>query len=729
MMSPSARARAVGAYVAVASLVLALVFIVLRLWRADLEIPLQSGGDTTFQQALIKAIGQNGWYSPNLSLGMPDGADLRDFPMPENLYFAGLKCLSLFVHNPVIVYNLFFLLTFPLIAVSATAVCRRFGLSFVVSGLVGVLFALLPYHFFRGQGHLMLSAYFLIPPIILVSWWVTMEDGVFFPAVGVARASPRWRTRRAVGACLVCLLAASTGVYYAAFSAFLLLVAGGCAAWARRRLYPAVAAVVLTSILTVGLLVNMLPSLVYMARHGHNVEATLRVPAEAEIYGLKIAQVILPIPHHRAPMLRQLMDRYFAGPLNNENGGAALGFVGAGGFLLLLAGLFRSHGADRPDSLRDLLPRLNIAAVLLGTIGGIGSLVALLVTPMIRSYNRISVFIAFFALLQVGMLLEGLREKAFQNGSKRVVFVALLAVLGAVAVLDQTSESFVPPYAALKAQYQRDDDFIRRVEAALPSSSMVFQLPYLRFPEDRAFQLESYAHLVPYLHARSLRWTFGAMRGRATDLWQRDVAQLPVDEFLESVAVAGFSAIYLDRAGYEDRGVAMEQRLGDLLQVQPLVNADHTIIVFPIFEWARRTREGMSDQAWADKREAVMHPVVLSTWRPGFSDLEVLGSKTWRWCSQSGTLALVNLSDRPKDVKIEMIVSTGYTGPSRFTVQIASEIESFQVNWAGSPYSKRFTLPPGATEIGFASDAPAVVAKGDQRVLVFRVDAFRKYVY
>jgi len=151
-------------------------------------------------------------------------------------------------------------------------------------------------------------------------------------------------------------------------------------------------------------------------------------------------------------------------------------------------------------------------------------------------------------------------------------------------------------------------------------------------------------------------------------------------------------------------------------------------MVFPIVEWTRHYREHFTDKEWTEKREAVLHPAVLSIWPRGFSEAETWGSRTWRWCSGDGVLSLVNVSDQRKTVKIDMIVSTAHPEPSRFTVQIGSEVESFEVTSKGRPFSKELTLSPGATEIHFSSDARPAVAPGDTRTLVFRIDGFGKHV-
>ena len=88
---------------------------------------------------------------------------------------------------------------------------------------------------------------------------------------------------------------------------------------------------------------------------------------------------------------------------------------------------------------------------------------------------------------------------------------------------------------------------------------MIFQLPYTPFPEQPAIhKMGGYDHLRGYLHAKNLRWSFGAIKNRDVDLAQRHVASLAPAELAEALAVAGFSGIYLDRYGYEDNGAALE---------------------------------------------------------------------------------------------------------------------------------------------------------------------------
>src|SRR5262249_9141729 len=142
-------------------------------------------------------------------------------------------------------------------------------------------------------------------------------------------------------------------------------------------------------------------------------EALDRRLEHAEVFGLKVAQLLLPTTGHRVPLLADLKARYNATPelLVNENDHASLGLLGSLGFLALLSGLFLRK---RPALNRDLwsgLAVLNAAGLLLATTGAFGSLFNLLIGPWIRCYNRMSVYLAFLAIAALCQLLDGLPRR------------------------------------------------------------------------------------------------------------------------------------------------------------------------------------------------------------------------------------------------------------------------------------------------------------------------------
>jgi len=560
---PKNTLKTLGEYALVIILCCLILTWTMQLWRADFKVPFMYFVDSLFYSVTIKGTMEHGWWLHNESLGAPEGLNFEAYPAMENFQFALIKLISLFTSRHARVLNLFYLLTFPLTAITSFYFLRSFKFSFGAALVVSLLYSFLPYHFFQSY-HLMMAAYYLVPLMVLVIVWICLEE--------------RLKGRKAIASIVICVIAGSCGVYYPHFFCFLLLVAGVFSSWNRRSVAPLLAALVLTGVVAGAVLINHLPSIMYQRTRG-SASMGIRSVGDVEIMGLKITQLLLPIGGHRYEKFAALKNRYNVGPLINENDTSSLGIVGSIGFLVLIGAIFSRR---QLPGLIDALSRLNIAAVLLGTIGGFSALFALLVSPQVRAYTRISVFIAFFSLIVVAWLLDTLVKK-LRTPRLRLVYYAVLVVVLALGVLDQTGTSFffVPEYDKTKREYESDADFVSRIEASLPPHAMVFQLPYMPFPESPPLhQMRPYEHYKAYLHSKSLRWSYGVPLGEKEDRWQQVVAAQPAPELVKSVRAAGFSGIYLNLDGYEDRGAKLQSELTGELRVQPIVNREGNLLFF-----------------------------------------------------------------------------------------------------------------------------------------------------
>jgi phosphoglycerol transferase len=521
-------------------------------------------GDGLLYLAWVRTTLDEGWYLTNPRLGAPGVMDLRDFPLVDGLHFAAIKLIGLAAPGAGLCYNLYYLLTFPLTTLSALFSLRRLRIAYLPALTVSLLYAFLPYHFFR-IGHLFLAAYYLVPLVALLL--VRLHAG---------RAASR---REKAGGLLVCLLVGSAGVYYAFFACFFFVVVGLHAALVRRSGRPAAAAGVLAGTVVLGVGINLLPHLAGGLGQGHNHAAVPRSPEMAELFALKPAQLLLPTSLHRLGPLARFKDRYNrSAPLVNENDSSALGLVAAGGFLFLLGRLFwRLRDWERPDLL-DTLGLLTAAGLALAVVGGGGTLFSYLVSPKIRGYCRISAYLGFFALAAVAW---GLGRWLARRRPAPAVAWAAAALLVLVGVADQTSPAFVPSPAA-RERYAADAEWFSAVEGSVPPGSMIFQLPYVAYPEGaRLHRLEDHDHLRAYLHTRTLRWSYGTMKGRETERWQLHVASLPPGAMARALAEAGFAGVYLNREGYADCA-ALEQGFREALGSSPLVSPDGRMVFFPL---------------------------------------------------------------------------------------------------------------------------------------------------
>lgn len=571
--------KTLGQYALTIFLSLLILMWVMKLCRAELNVPFAYFGDSLLYNIAAKGSIEHGWWFHNPSLGAPAGLHYEAYPAMENFHFALMKLISVFTSNHAVVINLFYLLTFPLTAITSLYFFRHFKFSFEPALVGSLLYTFLPYHFFRSY-HLLLAAYYLVPLMVLVVLWISFGER-FLVYVSENHRWPSFdlKNPKAVFSLIVCVVVGSCGVYYPFFFCFFLLIAG-IAAWLNsRHVSPFLTAVLLIALVGASVVLNHLPTIKYQRAHG-TAAMGIRSVVDAEVMGLKITQLLLPIGGHRLEALNALKYRYNLGPLVNENDTASLGFVGSFGFLILIGAIFYR----RAPAMIDRLSHLNIAGVVLATIGGFGVLFALLISPQIRAYNRISVFIAFFSLSAVVQLLDALR-KTLLSMPRRVLYYVALVVIVVAGVLDQTGTSFffVPEYNKIAHEYESDEEFVGRIENSLPPGAMIFQLPYAQFPESPTIhRMLDHEHLKGYLHSKNLRWSYGVAASETEDGWQRTVASQPAGDLVKNIQAAGFAGIYLNRDGYEDSGRKMEAELTSLLGVQPIVSSQGNLVFFKL---------------------------------------------------------------------------------------------------------------------------------------------------
>ena len=701
------RIKQASLYITAAVLCMIILCVFLQIWRADLRVPFYYKGDSFLFATASKGAVENGWYWQNPALGAPGMQQLYDYPTFDNAIVFFTKLFSVFTHNLFLLTNLYYLVSFPLITLAALYVFRQFNLSAVPAVFCSLIYAFLPYHFFRNQSSLNIASYYLVPPAMLVVLWLIREP--FAP-----------RTKKFIFSVLVCILLGSSGAYFPFFFCFLLLLGGTVGALKLQSFRPAAFALVFTAITAGTLVINLSPSLIFKSRHT-DVGVVNRSPAEAEKYGLKISQLVLPVTGHRLGVFDRIKNFHNSNSLVSEDDASTLGVIGSIGFLALLAQLLRRKElVSNADGLLHDLSMLNIFSVLLGVVGGFGLLFALFVSSGIRAYNRISIFIAFFSLMAVAIVLDSF----YRRTKAQTIVGVLLAVVLVAAVLDQTTSAFVPKYEQTKAEFLSDRHFVNNIEASMPQGAMIFQLPYVPFPEHPPLhKMADYDHFRGYMHSKQLRWSFGAMKNRDEDLAQRHVASLPTTQLAQTLAVAGFGGIYVDRFGYEDNGAALESELTNILQTTPAVSPNGRLVFFNLTDYGKRLQQQYSSDELARQKELSFHPILLD-WKGGFAELERRADKTWRWCSSEGQLHLRNTSQRTRTIKLEMSFATGYEQLDDFTITGLIS-DQFKVNDKPYFYSKTISLPPGESLITFRSAASRVNAPSDTRFLVFRIEDFK----
>jgi hypothetical protein len=679
----------------------------LQLWRANLAIPLRYTpvDDTKFYLMLVKGIVDHGWYLSNSSLGAPFGQQLKDFPQGgDDLSLLIVRGLALLFSNPAVVVNLFFLLTFPLAAFTAHLVLRSLGVGAPAAGVAAVLFSLLTYHFFRGESHLLLSAYYAVP-LSLYLFLRTLADAPLFTALRESPSRlPPWLSRRALATLALCVVIGSDNLYYATFTVTMLLGAL-IVLLALRRWRAAFKGLVLVALVAATVVANLSPSLLYQAEHGSNpaVERSAAFTEKVdEAFSLRLANLILPPPGNRVAPLSRIATKYdhTIAPGYCEACYASLGTVGTVGFLwLILVALGSLLGVVALSVRRRLLAHASLGvliALAIATIGGVASLIEVFITPDIRAWNRISVFIAFLSLLAFALLAERVLERLKDRLRMRprlgsaltsIVFVAILAF----GTFDQTSASLTPSYAATAQQWHSDGRFVAEIEQRLPRGASVFQLPFVPFPEGYpetpvgdqvATYATKYEQLRGYLHSSQLRWSYGAIKGRPED-WAAQLAGQPLSYVVAAAAASGFDGLWVDPAGFEpSKAHEIRTTLEALLAQGALVSPRGDLWFFDLRPYLTRLRHSSAGALLGPMREQTLHPV--------------------RSECVPGGLALVNPAHTARQVTLSVHLTRVGAGSNPAT-SLPPDGQASDVPASESvEESRRLTLAPGRSVVKLA---------------------------
>jgi hypothetical protein len=536
-----------------AVLALAVLFVLLQGWRRDFHVPLSFSHDALEYLMQVKGTVENGWWWSHPRLSAPTTFQQIAYPSNTNVDQALVWIVRLFTRDASFACNVSWMV---LVALSATIAARcliTLGLSRPMSFVAGVLFALSPYALYRNVEHFALVIY-LVPIPCTVA--LLIATGRLAPV----RARPLLL--------LGCALLGFDYAYYAFFGCFVILAAA-VIGWFNREGRRALGhGVLFIAVISAATAVNLVPSFLVWAAQGKPIIIPDKTPAEAEVYGLKIRQLVSPTYDHTLTPFRAWTDRERAAryPLETENTTSRLGALATLGFLALLTAVFAPHavGRMRDGALFVRAGLVTLATVLLGTIGGFGSVFNLLVSPEIRSYNRLCPFIAFLSWVALGLVIDQLCRRPTTPPEARPWAPVALAGVLLLGVYDQghAVAALNRRYAPIREEIAGLRWFVDSLEQRLPAGAMVFQLPVTTYLNDggRARMLP-YDHIKPYVVSRTVHWSYPAI-ANATVRWQHEVGRLTPGALTAALQANGFAAIVIDRYGYEDGGQALLTELG-----------------------------------------------------------------------------------------------------------------------------------------------------------------------
>lgn len=657
---------------------------------------------------MVKTMREQGWFLTNPRLGAPHGMHWFDFPLDETLHMVLLKAAVLFTPSYGLALNLVYLLGYFLVTYTGMGVLRYWGLSWPAAVAGGLLYAFTPYHMRRAEGHFFLSSYFLIPLTSMAVVWV---------ATGKRLWEGRRPTRIGWYAVAICFLTGCAGIYYAFFAMIFLLAAGFRGAGREWSLRGAFQSAGLVAVVVSAILLSVSPSLVYRIGNGTNSTLAVRSPGATEILGMRVFRLLLPVSDHRVPYLANISRQ---APPQTEADVGQLGAVASAGLLILLVGALTGFPAwKRREEVLTPLSAMAVLTVLTASVGGLGTVIAYLVTAQIRAYNRISVYLAFFCLAAFFLVLERALEWL---GARAWAIAACSAAVLFAGFLDQAPPPETASFQANEARFRGVGKYMDALERRLPSGSMILQMPYLGFIENGpVVRMFDYDPGIPYLQSSTLRWSYGAPRGRYGDDWAHKLGLMGGPKLVETAALAGYAGILVDRFGYEKPDRAIEDVLRGVLQAGPFEDETHRYAFYDLASFTVALKAKIGDGAWAAASEAVVNRVEFRT-DDGCSVLEGNEALNWRWCSERGAIIVDNPGGKAQTV--ELVGGVVGAGPEMTRLALDGLGVRDRVKTAAvvSPFREVITAPPGRSELRFDSDGKPHTFPGDLRRLVFRFE-------
>lgn len=447
------------------------IVFILELWKTNILIyPLEMRSDVGIALYGWKQNYEGSVFGYSTSTSYPYYAFMSDFPTVGLLgRIVNALIVHLFRGNIVAAVNFVYLAGYFLAAATAYWVLSKMEIRREIAFVSSILYTFLPFHFLRGIQHLGFTTYWPIPIFLYFCILSVKGEQIYYKSdKGLVNI------QNIIHVVTLVFIGGKT-IYNTYFACFFLCVVLLIHFIRKNSLICIKQTIFDLGIILITFSFTIIDYIIKIYRYGSNSNVANRSMAEVENYGLKISQLLMPIANHRISILSKLKNTYDMLPLTNENSWVSLGILFAIGFVALLIELVRK--THNEDILACSI--LNLAALILATIGGGSSIIAIFFTK-IRCYNRISIYIAFLAAVSFSIILNALLEKTIKN---RIVYSSIIALVLAIGILDQTTPAYVHNYEEIKARWDSDEGFVSEIESIDGAGAKIYQMPYMTYPE------------------------------------------------------------------------------------------------------------------------------------------------------------------------------------------------------------------------------------------------------
>lgn len=518
-------------------------YCVFSFWKWNINVPISFSGDTITDGGTLtfaaKALNGDGILSAKCFWTI-DNRSVTWNIIDGSIHYFLMWILSFFIHSVGKLTNIYFIITYGLCGSCMYYVLTRLDINKKIAFSVAILYAFLPGHTLRGLGHMGIGSCFALPLIALTGYNIAMGE---FENLD-KRKVRRMLAEGIVGAILV----GGLSIYFCFFT---MLLHGCCIGISLINKRGKSVNYSVNFLLVDGIcafFTVIMPNLFSKGDTIQQIEST-RALYHIRVFGLNIAQLLLPISGHRIPLFSKIRYYYTNSFGENENAMSSMGAVFSLAFLVCIIVVFIDKTSDLLKKLKTIGMWI-ILITLISVVGGFAEIIGFFLSS-IRCYNRMSFLIACFSAIGLAIILDKvLSEK------RQMIYLIVCVLAVGIGVLDQTSPQMKmtdETASTYESIWNSEEDFFDIIAETGAKQVLIYPSAYSGLYSEN--DIIQYDIMKSYIHKSQIKFSVGYKQGSKTDLWIQALEQYSTEQKLKLCATQEINGILLYKSGFRDPSV------------------------------------------------------------------------------------------------------------------------------------------------------------------------------
>lgn len=515
-------------------------WMMLYLSKTDIKFPVSAHGDLIALYALMEAY-KNNLLGVESNIGFPFGLSMGSVPITDWFQQPLIMGLSQFL-GTIAGVNLWWALSYPLTAGLSWRLGKIYTENLMLTNIFAIAVTFSPWHMSR-QDHILLGTTWpFIVILILVSNIIRKSD-----------STPHLKRETIVLAIVTGLFSSYIG-FFALLTTFGILLGQLISPSANKNFSQIKITIQVGIIQLFSYIATIIPTLVYKFQDQHQMfDAFARTSQESTLYAGSIFRLVSPYFVSISDYSNKILGNFFSLPGKTESlnpSNFAPPMLSVTLLLLLIWGLRRPASRTVRTNQIFILSVCTIWLLTWFLPGGLNLLFANLVSPQIRSWNRLAPLIQIM-LMVIFICVFEIRERIKSANSLNQKIVLSLFFITIASIANPLT------FGGTKGGYEKFSEMaslVNQITAEQQGKCGALQLPLSDFPEagPKGYS-QDYDQFWPYLIDSRFKGTYGILKSSyQNSLSKYDESFLLSPEGLKLLRKSGICGVIVDTLGYAE---------------------------------------------------------------------------------------------------------------------------------------------------------------------------------